>query len=206
MEQKLNYILAKSYELFNKYGIRSITMDDVCRELGISKKTLYDYIENKEDLVRKFVENDRLQRQEAFQQILNKHYNAIEELFEVHKLIKQMINEYNPSTEFDLKKYYPEIYKDIKNSKLQKMYEAVLENLKKGKKEGFFRNEMNETIIAKLYVSRIQASCESDIFTAEEYMSSDLINEIVVYHIRGIANKKGIEILEKILKEQKQYE
>ncbi len=204
MEQKLNYILAKSYELFNKYGIRSITMDDVCRELGISKKTLYEYIENKEDLVRKFVESDVKRREDNFLQIFNMKYNAIEELFEVHKLIKQMINEYNPSTEFDLKKYYPEIFHDIKSGKRQKMYEAVLNNLIKGKEEGLYRHELDENIIAKLYVSRIESACENDIFTEEEYKSPAFINDIIVYHIRGVANKKGIDVLEHILKEQRQ--
>ncbi|MFW6248602.1 MAG: TetR/AcrR family transcriptional regulator, partial [Bacteroidota bacterium] len=194
MEQKLTYILAKSYELFNKYGIRSITMDDVCRELGISKKTLYDYIENKEDLVRKFVESDVKRREDNFLQIFNMKYNAIEELFEVHKLIKQMIKEYNPSTEFDLKKYYPEIFKDIKNGKRQKMFEAVLNNLIKGKQEGLYRHELDENIIAKLYVSRIESTCENDIFTEEEYKSPAFINDIIVYHIRGVANKKGIDV------------
>ncbi len=204
MEQKLNYILAKSYELFNKYGIRSITMDDVCRELGISKKTLYEYIENKEDLVRKFVESDVKRREDDFQQIFNMKYNAIEELFEVHKLIKQMIKEYNPSTEFDLKKYYPEIFKDIKKGKREKMFEAVLNNLIKGKQEGLYRHELDENIIAKLYVSRIESTCENDIFTEKEYKSPAFINDIIVYHIRGIANKKGIDVLEHILKEQRQ--
>ncbi len=204
MEQKLNYILAKSYELFNKYGIRSITMDDVSRELGISKKTLYEYIANKEDLVRKFVESDVKRREENFQLILSMNHNAIEELFEVHKLIKQMINEYNPSTEFDLKKYYPEIFQDIKDGKRQKMFEAVLNNLIKGKREGLYRGELDENIIAKLYVSRIESACGNDIFTQEEYKSPAFINEIIVYHIRGVANKKGIEVLEQILNKQKQ--
>lgn len=204
MEQKLNYILAKSYELFNKYGIRSITMDDVSRELGISKKTLYEYIANKEDLVRKFVESDVKRREENFQLILSMNHNAIEELFEVHNLIKQMINEYNPSTEFDLKKYYPEIFLDIKDGKRQKMFEALLNNLIKGKQEGLYRRELDENIIAKLYVSRIESACENDIFTQEEYKSPAFINEIIVYHVRGVANKKGIDVLEQIINKQEQ--
>lgn len=204
MEQKLNYILTKSYELFNKYGIKSITMDDVAYELGISKKTLYAHVSNKEDLVYKFVEQDRQHRQASFQQIINKNYNAIEELFEVNKLVKQMLSEYNPSTEYDLKKYYPEIFTEQKKTKRNGMYEAVLNNLKKGKKEGLYRQELDEIIIAKLYVSRIESICENELFTESEYKSAHFVNETINYHIRGIANKKGILFLEQKLNEQKE--
>jgi AcrR family transcriptional regulator len=204
MESKINYILAKVSELFQRYGIRSITMDDVAREVGISKKTLYQHIDHKDELVEKVVEAEGAHRRNIFFNILqNQKLNAVDELFEVNKLVGEMLKNYNPAIEYDLRKYYPQLYQKIKMRKRDKMYEAVKENISKGKKQGLYRKEVNEEIIAKLYVSRVENVCENDIFTDAEYKAPEFSTEIIIYHIRGIANEKGIAYLEENLQKLK---
>lgn len=199
MEKEFENIVEKVSNLYQKYGIKSVTMDDVSRELGISKKTLYAYVANKEELVEKFIEYKTDQKQCNVKWIQEQELNAIEELLAVNQQVVEMLKNFNPATEYDLKKYYPGLYTKLRKHRMDSMYKAVRSNIEKGKKEGFYRAELNGEIIAKIYVSRIENSFESEMFTLDELTSETFINEMMIYHIRGIANKKGIDFLEKKL-------
>lgn len=184
-----------------KYGIKSITMDDVARELGISKKTLYQYITDKTDLVKKVVDLEIEEKAVDFSKMNCPGLNAIEEIFEVHKMVRQMLKDYNPSTEYDLRKYYPDLYNQVVKVRRERIYNNTVANLEKGKAEGLYRKELNNEIIAKLQLSRIETAFDDKVFTQEELLSPKLFLEIFVYHIRGIANEKGLQVLEKKMKE-----
>ena len=201
MNEELVNILEKVRSLYKKYGIKSVTMDDVSRELGISKKTLYHYVKDKTELVELVVDLDLETNIERFGKVCSGELNAIEELFEVQKIVNLMVRNQNPSEEYDLKKYYPDTYRKIIKVRRERMYCKILENIKKGKLQGLYRANLNEEIIAKSYVMRIENAVDSEIFTAEEKNSAELFFEMFVYHIRGIANEKGIQILENKLKE-----
>lgn len=184
-----------------KYGIKSITMDDVARELGISKKTLYQYVTDKTDLVKKVVELEIEDKAEGFSKMNCPGLNAIEEIFEVHKMVRQMLKDYNPSTEYDLRKYYPDLYNQVVKVRRERIYNNTVANLEKGKAEGLYRQELNNEIIAKLQLSRIETAFDDKVFTQDELLSPKLFLEMFVYHIRGIANEKGLQVLEKKMKE-----
>ncbi|HUX56401.1 MAG TPA: TetR/AcrR family transcriptional regulator [Bacteroidales bacterium] len=197
MINDLDSILLKVRELYLKYGIKSITMDDVARELGISKKTLYQFVTDKDDLVGKFVDNEITLRKENIDVCFKIGSNAIEDLFEISLFMNKMMLDYSPASEYDLRKYYPHHYTKIVKTREEGIFNYILLNLKKGKIEGFYREEINENIIAKLYLSRFENNRFNDLFTVEEYTSIKLFKELLTYHIRGIATKKGITVLEK---------
>lgn len=201
MNDELKNILKKVSGLYMKYGIKSITMDDVSRELGISKKTLYQYVTDKDDLVGKFIDNEISLRQAEICNCFGLGFNAIEELFEISIFMNKMMRDQNPATEHDLKKYYPEHYQKILKARREGMYEYILLNLRKGIKEGLYREDMNTEIIAKLYLSRAEYSHMNEVFTKEEFSSMRFFNEIIIYHVRGIATEKGIIVLENKIKE-----
>ncbi len=193
--------MSKVRELYMKYGIKSITMDDVARELGISKKTLYQYVNDKNDLVGKFVDNEIAQRQKEICKCFRVGFNAIEELFEISMFMNDMIRKQNSATEYDLKKYYASHYEKIINAKHEGIYNYILVNLKKGINEGLYREELNKEIIAKLYLWRSENALLDESFTVEEFTSKKLFIELLTYHIRGIATEEGIHVLENKLKE-----
>lgn len=201
MNEELRNLLTKVRCLYMKYGIKSVTMDDVARELGISKKTLYQYVNDKNELVQKFVEMELNEKSKNFSKMNNPELNAIEEVFEVHKSVQQMLKDYNPSTEYDLRKYYPELYAQIIKVRRERIYNNILSNLMKGKSEGLYRQELNTELIAKLQLSRVEAAFDDKIFTQDELLSPKLFLEMFIYHIRGIANQKGLVVLEQKLKE-----
>ena len=200
MNDEINKILDTVTEMYFKYGIKSVTMDDVSRELGISKKTLYSYFTDKSDLVNKAVDRTIEKISLKYKAVIDRNLNAVEEILEFNRLGAEMIKTHNASTDYDLKKYYPEQLDKINRTRKENMYGMVLNNLKKGKAQGLFRKNLNEEIIAKLHVSRIMTMGINGCFTHDELLSADVFREIYIYHIHGIANAKGLEILEKNLK------
>lgn len=200
MSKELRDILERVKTLFTKYGIKSMTMDDVARELGMSKKTLYQHIKTKDDLVWKVIGLMDEEYEKIFKEIKSKEPDAIQSLTWVNRLVYRMIKEYNPSFEYDLKKYHPEIFHYVRKQSLEKMYNAVVENIRQGKSEGLYRDNVDEILIAKLYASRVNSLMESDLITPEEKMNPEFKNQIMEYHIRGIANDKGIIKFEEYLK------
>ncbi len=200
MDQELRNILTKVGELYNKYGIKSVTMDDVARELGISKKTLYIYVENKNDLVSKVLDYQLENKNCAFSDIIKKEQNAIEQLLEVGIYIIKSIADYNSSTLYDLKKYYPELSHKLHEERKKRMFDAIMGNIEKGKNEGLFRTDLNTEIIAKIQTSRFINMSSGDFFEKDNMMEPKYIMELFIYHIRGIANNKGIDVLETLLK------
>ena len=200
MNSDLQNILVKVRELYMKYGIKSITMDDVARELGISKKTLYQFVTDKDDLVGKFIEYEIFLRQEQICKCFKIGFNAIEELFEISVFMNKISRDQNPATEYDLRKYYPQHYQKMVSMRRERIYNYILQNLKKGKEEGLYRAELSEEVIAKLYLSRSENIHFNEQFTVEEFTSAKLFAELLTYHVRGIATNKGIRVLEKKIK------
>ena len=195
MNDELKNILWKVRSLYLKYGIKSITMDDVSRELGISKKTLYQYVTDKFDLVKKVLEIEIDCRKCEFDKIQFENKNAIEELIDVHRYVYKKIKESNPSTEYDLRKYYPDLFAEFNEKLRAKIYERVLLNIKKGKEEGIYRQDLNEEIITKITLMRAEVSGGIEALNICDTSSPEFFTEGMIYHIHGIANEKGIESL-----------
>lgn len=195
MKQK-EQILKHVSKVYRKYGIKSVTMDDVSRELGISKRTLYQYVQNKRDLVEQVVNYELYERKCRSSAIKQEDMNAVDELLAVNRHIIQMMREHNPSLDYDLRKYYPDLERKLRQNMRKSMYEAVLRNIRKGQEEGIFRTDLNADIIARLQVSRFESTMDNDVFSMEELTSPDFVFEVFIYHIRGIANRKGLDLLE----------
>ncbi len=189
-------IAEKVCKLFREFGIKSVTMDDIARHLSISKKTLYEYFTDKKDLVKGVMESNARNKAIDFSIPQKKKINAIEELFYYYSVQVQMIRDHKPSFIYDLKKYYPELYKQFQDVKRQRILDSVQENLIKGKKEGLYRNDVDESVIARLNLMRIEGIMNSGTFSFEEMVSPDLFSKIFKYHVYGIVSDKGREIFE----------
>jgi len=196
MNEELLYILKKVRILYRKYGIRSVTMDDVSHELGISKKTLYQYVRDKDELVHKVVELEMQDHHTKMVINCTDNLNAIEQLLEIARCVAVMLKDYSSATEYDLKKYYPDLYISLHEMKRDFMGKFISENLLRGKKEGIYREECNVDFITKLNVSLIDNMFDNEIITISEFLDPLFFYEYFIYHIRGIANAKGLSILE----------
>jgi hypothetical protein len=199
MAQEQEDIIERVKELYLRYGIKSITMDDVARELGISKKTLYQYFTDKSDLVESVINSEIDRSRKKVDEILSLNYDAIEEMIYIHKFMDTMARQHSHVAEFDLKKYYPALFNNIMKVKRDQIYHIWKQNIEKGKEQGFFRIEVNTEIISKTNLLRFESSMESCIFSSEELLSQDFFTEILTYHIRGISTPKGIQRFEEIM-------
>ena len=196
MNPKALYILEHVGKLYHRYGIKSVTMDDVAHQLGVSKKTIYEFFSDKEDLVRQVLMFEHDHACGFLNAIADNKFNAIEKLFEVYKMISMMFTGHNPSMEYDIRKYYPTLFLKIRELKRKQMFESVFNNLNQGKKEGLYRRELNSKIIAKLHVFRTESLFDTDMFTQEELSSFIMFHEIFVYHLNGILSHEGRSFFE----------
>ncbi len=192
-------IINRVKEMYFRYGIKSVTMDDVARELSISKKTLYQHFSDKEKLVDEVVKVLLVEKTGIVDKLISECPDAISEMVTIHQFMDKMSREHSYAMDNDLRKYYPVTFNQIVTNKRSHMYKVAIENIQRGQKEGFYRAEVNGEIIAKTVLVRFESSFDSCIFTFEEMLTKEFFNEILNYHVRGIATPKGIKRLEEIL-------
>lgn len=203
MEDKVSKIIQQAATIFMRYGIKSITMDDMARHLGISKKTLYLYVKDKEELVSKVLDTFCKDEDHQICQIRKTAENAIDELLEIGKWVMQTLQNLHPSVTFDMEKYHPEAYRKMQTDRFAAVYSHIMSNIKKGQKEGFYRKDINPDIITKIYITRMDAMFSNELFPVNEYRLVDVYQEMFRYHIRGIASEKGLEYLQQKAKHLK---
>lgn len=189
-------ILERSEMLFIKYGIRSITMDDISRELAISKKTLYQFFDNKAELIRQIVSDFAEKENQAIGDICRQSDNAIAEMLMIGHHVAQSLVKLPPNTLFDLQKYYPESWNLILDLNRKHIYSVVKQNLAKGIKQGLYRPGLNPEIIARLYVGKALLMTDEELFPPADYDRGELFREFIFYHLHGISSPKGLSMLD----------
>jgi len=192
----LEYV-AKICNMFKTYGIKSVTMDDIARELGISKKTLYTHFKDKSDVVGTVLEKDWREKTLELNVAMADNSNAIQEIFEFYKILISNVANSRPNFLYDLKKYYPEHFDKFTGKKKAIMVKSFKKNLIRGKKEGLFRSDINEEIVTKIHMGRIDAATNFDVFKSEELHSPEFFTEAFKYHLYAIVSDKGREIIKK---------
>ena len=200
--EKKERIINGALELFMRMGVKSVNMDDVASHLGMSKKTLYQFVQNKSDLVEQSFASHHCRVKNMISTICKKHENSIDELFEIDEGVCQLMKNRHPSMAFNLKKYYPKVWGMLEDLKKKHILKTVKNNLESGIKQGMYRTDIHVEVIAKLVMSRVDALVDDELFPLTEYDFRQLLKENRVYHIRGIATEKGIEYLEKKLKNE----
>lgn len=203
MNAKGREIIHQAAEVYKRLGIRSVTMDDMARELSISKKTIYQYVKDKADLVKKVVEMDIASDEQCICLLEREDHNAIDTLFEISKFIGEQVKDLHPSIIFDLRKYYPEAWKVFESHKHGFVYDCILKNIEQGIAEGIYRSDLNKEIIAELYVGKLDIIFDKDAFHGGKFGLLEIYIEMLRYHIRGIASDKGIAYLKEKLKNEK---
>lgn len=198
-----NFIVAESAKLYLKYGIRSVTMDDVARELAISKKTIYKYVENKSELVHRSVQYIFEQVSSAMQEVSATSDNAIDELFNIDSKIEEFLKPQQTSAKFQLKKYYPASWKWLENAQRSTIVNQTRTNVENGMAQGLYRSDLNPEYVSYMYFGRMMALNDEELVPTAMCESPDFAREHLIYHIHGIASEKGLAYLEKKLKTQK---
>lgn len=197
MEQE---ILAKAKELFQRYGLRPVTMDDIAKELGVSKKTLYKFFANKEELVSHTVDQVFERVKANMISLSEDEGNAIDMLFAMDEVVCTNIETHDHSMQFQLERYYPEVYARLEFKKRELVFKMMRVNLERGIREGLFREELDIDVVSFLYYSRTHTMTQADLEFLHNRPLHDILREVLIYHVRGISNAKGVAYLEQKLK------
>ncbi|CAM1342484.1 TetR/AcrR family transcriptional regulator [Tenacibaculum amylolyticum] len=192
-------ILAKSGKMFLTLGFKSVTMDDIARELGISKKTLYKYFSNKASLVDACTDTVHNEIEDSIISIKNKNYNAIEEEFAIKATFNEMFKNAKDSPMYQMKKYYPETYNRLMDREACMFEECNCDNLEKGIQQGLYRKDIDIKLIMNFYFTLIFGLFDSELFSKDMKELLEVEYEVLEYHIRAIATEKGLKELEKQL-------
>lgn len=187
----------KAAELFKRYGIRSVTMDEIATQLGISKKTIYQYYSDKGALVKDIFNDIIGQNKQKCTQFRCGAENAIHEQYLAAEMSHEIFNNMNSAMLFDLSKFHPDIFAELEKFKKHFLFNVIKDNLQRGVKEGFFRKDMNVDIITWLRLDMI-----SGLFFNEEVLSGKTKPEQFEIEMRdfffhGICTEKGINMLNK---------
>ena len=193
-------IIEISGDMFLKLGFKSVTMDDIANEMGISKKTIYKYFNNKEHLVDDTTMFVQQTIDSVIHGIMEKGYNAIAENFAIKNVFKNMFKNAKTSPMFQLKKYYPETYTKLMANEICTFSDCVMTNLEKGVKEKLYRKNIDTEIVMKFYFILVFGVHESELFdvSLSEIHKAEI--KVLEYHTRAIATLQGHNILEEELK------
>lgn len=189
-------ILIKATDMFLTLGFKSVTMDEIATEMGISKKTIYKYFSNKELLIEESTQLVHKEVIETIEKIVAKNFNAIEENFQIRRMFKEMFKYSETSPVYELKRHYPEVYQKVVGYQIEICEGCFRDNILKGISEGLYRENIDVENYVKFYYTLIFSISEN---TALERDANNLEHIALEYHIRAMATSAGIIELEKQL-------
>ncbi|MEQ8336174.1 MAG: TetR/AcrR family transcriptional regulator [Cyclobacteriaceae bacterium] len=188
MKQK---IIEGAEALFMRYGVRSVSMDDVAREVSVSKKTIYQHFNHKDDLVTETARNYLTGEMKEISEVTENAADALEELFLLSKCIRQNISRVNPSLLYDLQKYHPDAWEVFKDYKYNFIMGKVMSNLVRGKKENLYRADINEKILSVMRVEQVQLIFDERAFPKSDFDFVDVQVQIFDHFIHGLLSDNG---------------
>ena len=188
-------ILKTSLELFYKFGIKRVTMDDIAKELGMSKKTIYHHFKEKDDLVNTLCDTEMIKHEQIFDELFNESKNPIHEMMLISANMRKMMQHINPIFFLDLQKFHPQALNRFQEFKQNCAFKHIERNINKGIEAGFYRNEIDVEFTAKYRLSQLDMLLFGNYYSFEKISftkSHELLLDMFVY---GICTAKGHQLL-----------
>jgi TetR/AcrR family transcriptional regulator, cholesterol catabolism regulator len=195
-------IKQKADELFHRYGIKSVTMDEIASQLGVSKKTIYHSFSDKNELVDEVIVDMLRFNKECCQSYRANSHNAIHEVFLAMDMLQVIFDNMNPSLLFDIERNYPVTFKKFKEFKYKYLFELVKENIEKGIREELYRPEINIEVAAKARLEMILIPFNEELFPKNKFSMVMLHQQLIELFLFGIASLKGYKLILKYQKER----
>ena len=188
-------IILGSEELFLSSGIKSVTMDDIARHLGMSKKTIYQFFKDKNELVIALVKRKLQEDEEQVSEIISKSGNVIEEMINMMKCSEEIFSRINPIVIHEMQKYHPEAWKHFQNFKSGVLVQTLEDLLNKGIKQGYIRPEIDVKILAKMRVNQVELGFNTSVFPVAEFNVWKVQQQFNEHFNYGICTLKGYKLL-----------
>lgn len=188
-------IKEKARSLFMQYGLRSVSMDDIANQLGISKKTIYQYFEDKDELVDAVMQDEFTHNESRCEADRKRSLNAIDELFLAMEMVIEMFNQMNPALLFDMQKYYPNTFNKFLKHKNDYIYNIIRENLIRGIREGYFRPEIDIDLVSWFRMESMLWPFNPEFFQKTKKSLAVVEQELILHYLYGLASPKGYELI-----------
>lgn len=191
-------IIGTATKMFFKQGVRSVTLDDLSSELGISKKTLYQYFSNKEELVEEVISQFMNHHTSIIEKLMVGSQNSIEGFYQTANHVYMIFNSISPATIFETKKYYPAIWNRLQDFKKRSIEKLTMINLQKGISEGLYREDINADMVMRFYLTIVLNMNDEELFPETIHNPGKIYQSFINYHIRSIATEKGYAMFKQL--------
>lgn len=199
MEDKKIQILTKSLELFKVYGIKSVSMDDISSQMGMSKKTLYNFFKDKKELVSEVLNYDFDLISQRAESTFVIQENAVDQILALIDFMQEVHATHSHTMVFDLQKYFPEEFRDMQLKRRERFFNFHNINIQLGISQGIYRENLDIKMVPKIIILLSEKVMDNDLFTYDEVCDPNFIKELMQYHLHGIVNDKGFKYLNKRL-------
>jgi AcrR family transcriptional regulator len=206
MDEIKQKIVFAANELFIKYGIRSVTMDDIARHLGMSKKTIYQSFSEKDEIVSLGMQLHCQMWEKKSDEIVDASGNAIEELLKFSLVFRDQMKKMNPNMMFDLHKYHHATWEEWAKYKREVIKQRVIDTIDRGVREGYFRSDLNKDILATLRVEQLELAFNDSVFPHEKNSLEEVQLQLFDHFIYGCLNRKGFDLYEETKKKMFEQE
>ncbi|MBM3937105.1 MAG: TetR/AcrR family transcriptional regulator [Sphingomonadales bacterium] len=193
-----NRVLSTAERLFHRFGVKSVTMDDVAKEISISKKTLYKCFRDKESLVLSTVESHISENEAAIENIVNNEPNAIEQFHLITTYLMSNQRKMSPSMLYDLRKYHPSSFELLEKHRSKNIVRHLLFNIDLGQKSGLYHHDFHPEIIARSFSMLSFQVFDNEELNSLNVSQDEILIEIIKYHLRSISTPKGIDTINAI--------
>ena len=188
-------ILNHAQKLFTRNGIKSVSMDDIAADMAISKKTLYKWFENKDQLVQAGMTRHLEGTQLDCNTMIQGSTSAIDELFQMLEWVKQEFSNVHPSIFYDLQKFHPTTWQLWQAHKTEFILSQIIQNLRRGIAEGLFRADLDVDVIARLRLAQIELQFDPDIYPARAFGNERVSVALLEHFMLGVATLKGHKLI-----------
>ena len=192
-------IIAKAREQFFRYGVKSVTMDDIAGELGISKKTIYQHFEDKDAIVHQLMMAEMANDKCEWNDLDGSSNNVIEKIVKSMDIIRKAFAEINPSAFFDIKKYHPKTWQLFQDHKQNFVMDSIRKELLQGIEEGFFRADIKVEILVRMRIEQIEIGFDPHLFPPNKFSLIEVELTMLDHYIRGILTPKGLEVYQEFM-------
>lgn len=192
---QIERIIQGGEELFLTAGIKSVTMDDIARHLGMSKKTIYQFFRDKNELVIALVKKKLKEDEDQIADIMSRSANVIEEMINMMKCSEDIFSRINPIVIHDMQKYHPEAWAEFQKFKADVLISTLEELLTKGIKQSYIRPDIDVKIIARMRVSQVEMGFNTAIFPMSEFNPWKVQVQFLEHFNYGICTLKGYKLL-----------
>lgn len=186
-------IIKSALNLFWRYGIRSVTMDDIARDLGISKRTIYQHYSDKEAILALVIQEEIRTQKCEMEKLEELAENPIEEAMYATVQMQETLADMNPTLLYDLKKYYPNAWELFQNYKQEFIIKNMQENLLKGIAMGLYRPDIDVEVLSLLRVEQIVLAFDPTVYPAKKFKLMHVQTQFLNHFLRGILSEKGFE-------------